>query len=74
MNCFFLREMACGDFEYLEKVTLDQVKSFLKNLEQYCVPLKKVVGQMDGTATVLKIIQRWMTRQEDSRSSKNHRH
>ena len=66
--------MACGDFEYLENVTLDQVKSFLENLEQYCVPLKKVVGQMDGTATVLKIIQRWMSRQEDSRSSKNHRH
>ena len=74
INSFFLRNMACGDFEYLENVTLDQVKSFLENLEQYCVPLKKVVGQMDGTATVLKIIQRWMTRQEDSRSSKNHRH
>ena len=73
-NSFFLRNMACGDFEYLENVTLDQVKSFLENLEQYCVPLKKVVGQMDGTAAVLKIIQRWMSRQEDSRSSKNHRH
>ena len=69
-NSFFLREMACGDFEYLENVTLDQVKSFLDNLEQYRIPLGKVVGQMDGTETVLEIIHRWMNRQEDSRSTK----
>ena len=69
MNSFFLREMACGDFEYLENVTLDQVKSFLGNLDQYRVPLGKVVGQMDGTKTVLEIVQRWMNRQEDSRST-----
>ena len=69
MNSFFLREMACGDFEYLENVTLEQVKSFLGNLDQYRVPLGKVVGQMDGTETVLEIVQRWMNRQEDSRST-----
>ena len=69
MNSFFLREMACGDFEYLENVTLDQVKSFLGNLDQYRVPLGKLVGQMDGTETVLEIIQRWMNQQEDSRST-----
>ena len=69
MNSFFLREMACGDFEYLENVTLDQVKSFLGNLDRYRASLGKVVGQMDGTETVLEIVQRWMNRQEDSRST-----
>ena len=63
--------MECGDFEYLESVTLNQVKSFLDNLDQYCIPMKKVVGQMDGTEMVLEIIQRWINRQEESRSSKN---
>jgi len=69
MNSFFLREMTCGDFEYLENVTLDQVKSFLGNLDRYRASLGKVVGQMDGTETVLEIVQRWMNRQEDSRST-----
>ena len=61
--------MTCGDFEYLENVTLDQVKSFLGNLDRYRASLGKVVGQMDGTETVLEIVQRWMNRQEDSRST-----
>jgi len=70
MNSFFLREMACGDFEYLENVTLEQVKGFLDNLDEYRVPLGKVVGQMDGTETVLEIIHRLMNRQEESHSTK----
>jgi uncharacterized protein (TIGR00661 family) len=74
INGFFLRTMACGDFEYLEDVTFNQVKNFLDNLDQYCVPMKKVVGQMDGTEMVLEIIQRWMNRQEESRSSRNQKH
>ena len=61
-----LRAMGCGDFEYLENVTLGQVKNFLGNLDQYGVPLQKVVGQMDGTDAVLEIIQRWVDQQEDS--------
>ena len=68
MNSFFLRAMGCGDFEYLEHVTLSQVKNFLGNLDQYGVPLQKVVGQMDGTDAVLEIIQRWLDQQEDSYS------
>jgi uncharacterized protein (TIGR00661 family) len=70
MNSFFLREMDCGDFEYLENITLEQVKNFLDNLDQYRVPLGKVVGQMDGTETVLEIIHRLMNRQEGSHSTK----
>lgn len=70
MNSFFLREMDCGDFEYLENITLEQVKNFLDNLDQYRVPLGKVVGQMDGTETVLEVIHRLMNRQEGSHSTK----
>ena len=61
--------MDCGDFEYLENITLEQVKNFLDNLDQYRVPLGKVVGQMDGTETVLEIIHRLMNRQEGSHST-----
>jgi uncharacterized protein (TIGR00661 family) len=65
-NSYFLRDTKCGDFEYLEQVTLCQVKSFLDNLEQYKVPLSKMVGRMDGTQTVVEIIQRWIYQHESN--------
>jgi len=54
-------------FEYLEHVTLHQVKNFLDNLDQYRGPLSKMVGQMDGTQAVIAVIQRWI-RQHKSTS------
>jgi len=65
-NSYFLRDTKCGDFEYLEQVTLCQVKSFLDNLEQYKVPLSKMVGRMDGTQNVVEIIQRWIYQHESN--------
>ena len=67
INSYFLRDTGCGEFEYLEHVTLHQVKNFLDNLDQYRGPLSKMVGQMDGTQAVIAVIQRWI-RQHKSTS------
>jgi len=56
MNSHFLAGMGCGDFALLEEVTADRIRDFLAGLAAYVSPLSGVVGRMDGTADVMRVI------------------
>ena len=50
--------MGCGDFALLEEVGADRIRGFLDGLASYDQPLASVAGRMDGTADVLRVIDR----------------
>ena len=56
MNSSFLVAMGCGDFALLEEVTSARVRGFLDGLGDYASALAGVVGRMDGTPDVLRVI------------------
>ena len=58
MNSHFLAGMGCGDFALVEEVTADRIREFLAGLASYAGPLADVVGRMDGTADVMRVINR----------------
>jgi hypothetical protein len=56
MNSSFLAAMGCGDVALLEEVTPTRVREFLDGLGGYAPALASVVGRMDGTPDVLRVI------------------
>lgn len=58
MNSHFLAGMGCGDFTLLEQVTRERVRTFVDGLQRYQPALAGVVGRMDGTPDVVRVIER----------------
>jgi len=61
MNSSFLAAMGCGDVAMLEEVTPTRVRRFLDGLGGYAPALASVVGRMDGTPDVLRVINHRLT-------------
>ena len=58
MNGHFLRGMGCGDFVTLEQLDADRVRAFLAGLDRHRSALAAVVGRMDGTTDVMRVVER----------------
>jgi len=58
MNAHFLNAMGCGTFTLLEEVTPAGVRAFVADLGRFAAALAAVTGRMDGTADVLRVIER----------------
>ena len=58
MNSHFLAAMRCGDFALLEEVSADRIRGFIDGSGHYAEPLAGVMGRMDGTPDVLRVIAR----------------
>lgn len=58
MNAHFLRSMGCGDFCLLEEATSDRIRSFVAATGDLRPALDAVAGRMDGTADVIRVIER----------------
>jgi len=63
MNSHFLAAMGCGEFALLEEVTPELVRAFLERLDRLAPALAAVRGRMDGTATVLEVIEHRLDQQ-----------
>ena len=57
MNSHFLAKMGGGEFFLLENVTAERVRKFLGRLDHFRGVLAGVQGGMDGTPTVLRVIE-----------------
>jgi len=62
MNSHFLAGMGCGDFTLLEQVGPEHVREFLHGLERFQPALAGVMGRMDGTADVVRVIEQRLAR------------
>jgi len=66
MNSSFLAAMGCGDWALLEEVTPARVRRFLDGLDAFAPSLASVVGRMDGTPDVLRVINRRLEARADA--------
>lgn len=66
MNSHFLAGMSGGDFALLEQVTRGRVREFLDGLERYQPALAGMVGRMDGTPEVVRVIEHRLAHPADS--------
>jgi len=62
MNGHFLRALGCGDFVPLETVDAARVRTFLDGLDRHRGPLAALTGRMDGTADVMRVVERRLPR------------
>ena len=57
MNGHFLSSMGCGKFIPVEDLAREHVKDFISDENQFKQALAPLVGHLDGTRSVLKVIQ-----------------
>ncbi|MEO1993372.1 MAG: glycosyltransferase family protein [Pirellulales bacterium] len=57
MNSHFLSSMGCGKFMPVEELTCEHIQDFLSSYNQFKQALAPIVGRLDGTQSVLKVIQ-----------------
>jgi len=62
MNSHFLDRMGCGSFSLLEAVEPRVIHDFLGGLDRFAASLKRVQGQLDGTARVVEVIEHRLVR------------